>query len=134
MELSNLIYDIKEKLTDNEYKTIMETIKEKRDKDNEKILCKVEVLVPYVIMLNDSGCEEINLRFKKYNRIMELTQNSYETIMENLPYTTRCKLDDIIEPVSFIQTEHYCNGCDEPVKENVRFNVDEIMILKCEKY
>ena len=132
MELSNLIYDIKEKLTDNEYKTIMEKIKEKRD--NEKILCKVEVIVPYAIMMNDCGCEEINLRMRKYNRIMELTQNAYENIMENLPYSTRCKLDDIIEPISYIHTEHYCNGCDEPVKDNVRFNVDEIIILKCEKY
>lgn len=133
MELANLIYDIKEKLTDAEYKNIMETIGEKRD----KVLCKVEVAVPSVRMFNEECCEEINLLMKKYERIMELSQELYEKISKDLPKITgdwcEFKIENIIEPVSFISTEHYCESCDTGIKENDKFKVGSVMILKCEK-
>lgn len=133
--LSNLIFDIKEKITDNEYKTIMETLGECKNETND--CYEISYIIPEV-SVNEVNTTTISTSSGK--RIVKLEPGDYATI--NASISDRgfafFKFDwaqmHSRQIVEIDNTNDVCGGYDEyEYKPLTIINEGYIHIFKIEK-
>jgi hypothetical protein len=106
-DISNKIFDIKEKLTDSDFKEIMEKLSEFRKTQTN--MYKIWVLVPEVSACYEEDAE-LNVSFHRESKYVKLTIEEYNNVKdgveENGSYSIcSCRLDDWIGN-DYVNDEH----------------------------
>ena len=86
--LCNMIFDIKQKLSDMEYKTLMDQISTTREESKKKLnLFEIHYCLPIMsIDENMSSC----LSFSKDKKIIQISTDDYKEIKESIEETGNC--------------------------------------------
>ena len=97
--LSNLIYDIKEKITDAEYKNLMETLKTSYEEkeENDYVLYDITYLKPTIELKGTNA----DLSLETYNIIIKLNKKKTSML-----YTSEDFLEDMEDNNGIINTDY----------------------------
>ena len=118
-EIGNMIYDVKEKLTDNEFKTIMETLRD--IKLNTKLLYQISYIK--TVLERDDSPDDISVR--------NYIQKGYAMINESDEETIRLEIEDkgaatvhhkLFNEIKG-QNRSICNCCEHTHQSSVNVRV-----------
>ena len=130
VDLSDALFEIKEKLTDQEYKTIMEITKKVFDKTTSKFY-KITHLEPRFVLEDDEDDDEeyYKLKLVPCNMIIKVSETLTEKLLtEDIPNDIR---DDGYSSL-LIRTDDYdmLNNTSETPIRNTHYHVIKIVRLE----
>ena len=124
--ISNLVFEVKEKLTDGEFKELMDKLSEFRMTQKKKFY-KVWYIQPNITEECDDGRVQVNASFDRKSMYVELDQNTADTINEELE-----------EKGSYSMCHHMflrisggnCDEYDDDIMQYIPYNDDQILTFE----